>query len=451
MKPDKIPVLHSLLAQTQLLTRAFENDTFFHLMLGPHSRDPQLLEAYMRLKAVLVMDEGDWWVAQLETTGEIVGWAPWFPPGTQWLGTPEQLCARASPSSCTCWTRKYAPREAELCNDAFGENAQREHYQLHALAVDPAWQGKGVGRTLMDVVELRALRESRRVLWETITDLDVEIYKRWGGVVRGEVEMVALDRGVYRLRDMELSREARKLPERRVAAILHVMRVSFDSAFILRAVLGSEHSAEQIDALHALFGEGEVWIAEVDREGAEGGREVIGMTIWFLPGHDFLFSEKQKREAGTEEFRQLVGEQRAGWFLDYYVPGIAALWERCCPPANPYMTAYKLSKLGVLPTYHAFGIASDLARPVVQRAANDGQPIYGHATSELHVAGYKSIGCQVLGAEDFGTLTPVLGRAGDGIVGVVRVWAIGIKPQDWLGTDQGEETEGASGRVLARL
>ncbi|KZT55118.1 hypothetical protein CALCODRAFT_485053 [Calocera cornea HHB12733] len=241
-----------------------------------------------------------------------------------------------------------------------------------------------------------------------------------------------------------------------ITAILLVMREAFAPGFALRATLGSEASAAQIDALHVCYvraalvdGEGELWVAEVERPEVPGEKAIVGVTLCFPPGSDFLSSARQRAAAGLRQFHEVVGEQRARWFLDYYVAGIDALWKRCAGDA--YMASYKLAKLAVLPEYRAFGIASELSRPVIERAARERKRVFGYGTSEKHVLGYKAVGCEILGATDFKTLTPVVGPAGEEKTSTLRVWGIGITPAAWADEEGQKEETITTQRGMAKL
>ncbi|KZO97687.1 hypothetical protein CALVIDRAFT_535783 [Calocera viscosa TUFC12733] len=177
--------------------------------------------------------------------------------------------------------------------------------------------------------------------------------------------------------------------------------------------------------------------------------------MWFLPGCTLLGSQRQREAANLPQMYKLVGEYRSRWLVDnkvQYLPGITALCERTSPPSAPFLWSYKLSKLSVRPEYHAFGIASALTRPVLQRALHERKRVFGHVTSEMHVLRYKAVGCRVLGAEDLRLLKPVEGGAKKEMVDTIRVWAMEFRPEVMLGSDPAavEETPPPE-RILARL
>lgn len=78
------------------------------------------------------------------------------------------------------WKTKQAEAQAQLWTDPRG------YYFANIVAVDPAAQGRGVGRELVRVVTERADREGRRCYLESSKRVpNVEIYGRLGfGVVK---------------------------------------------------------------------------------------------------------------------------------------------------------------------------------------------------------------------------------------------------------------------------
>jgi thiamine transport system ATP-binding protein len=58
--------------------------------------------------------------------------------------------------------------------------------QLRGMAVDPAWQGRGVGRMLLDGLAELARAEGAEVLWANARDTALGFYLRGGFIVAGE-------------------------------------------------------------------------------------------------------------------------------------------------------------------------------------------------------------------------------------------------------------------------
>ncbi|KZT55111.1 hypothetical protein CALCODRAFT_361825 [Calocera cornea HHB12733] len=109
-----------------------------------------------------------------------------------------------------------------------------------------------------------------------------------------------------------------------VSEVIKLMRLAFEHTDLLHTLLSGNLSPARIDALHGCYvraalvpGEGEIWVAEVDRTEAQGLREMVGESIWFLPGSPFLSTERQREAANLLGFAALVGEEQTQWFLNY--------------------------------------------------------------------------------------------------------------------------------------
>ncbi|EJU05179.1 hypothetical protein DACRYDRAFT_113366 [Dacryopinax primogenitus] len=192
-----------------------------------------------------------------------------------------------------------------------------------------------------------------------------------------------------------------------VQAALEVLRISFSKSAFFAAILGGNVSPERMAAAHELFlraalvrGEGEVWIAESFFPEEPEKKEVVGAVLWFLPGTEFLATEKQRKAARWEEFARMLGVQ-SRWLTDYYLPRIDAFWTRALPYGPSHLESYELCKLAVLPNSHNAGIASLLVWPVLSRAVREGKRVVGETTSEGNVSKYLRVGGQQVGEERF--------------------------------------------------
>jgi len=242
---------------------------------------------------------------------------------------------------------------------------------------------------------------------------------------------------------------------RELSDVLRVMRIAFAQEPVTRLVLAGDLSPMRVDGLHGCYlraalveGDGEVWIAELERPEAPGHMEIIGAALFFLPGREFLRGERQREAAKWEDFEPLLGEQQARWYLQYYLPRLQELWSRCLPPpGEPAISTYRLSKLAVLPGTQGLGVGSAIVRPLFKRAAREGRCILGQCASERSLQVYKSVGGYVLGQEDF---VPWSGQ------GVTPIWAVEVPPSGLLDPQRGRrssatDSSGWSEPARARL
>lgn len=58
--------------------------------------------------------------------------------------------------------------------------------RLRGMAVDPAWQGGGIGARLLEAVVERARRDGYEALWANGRDVSLSFYERHGWQVVGE-------------------------------------------------------------------------------------------------------------------------------------------------------------------------------------------------------------------------------------------------------------------------
>ncbi|KAF9476819.1 hypothetical protein BDN70DRAFT_881951 [Pholiota conissans] len=125
---------------------------------------------------------------------DIVGVALWFPPGKRAFATEEEKVAtgwhkveEATPPALRAWRNDYfGPTVAKMVTDSIGIEYIEAAWHLRLFGVIPEHQGKGYGRALFDFAERQAKQTNSNLVVQTPTDVDVEIYKRFGFRICGE-------------------------------------------------------------------------------------------------------------------------------------------------------------------------------------------------------------------------------------------------------------------------
>ena len=70
---------------------------------------------------------------------------------------------------------KFLPTLTEWSTAAFGNGTQHESWSLQTLAVDPEYQGRGIGRALVDVVAEQVTRTRAGMCVETTEERNVSV------------------------------------------------------------------------------------------------------------------------------------------------------------------------------------------------------------------------------------------------------------------------------------
>lgn len=140
---------------TDVLHEAFSFQ-YFISALGDAERSKDLLRAH--IKAALVDRAGEVYVAEA-ASGELVGVAVWFGPGTTFLRTEaqrkagwNQLYARLE-NVYQEWWDYFLPFYDRYAAQAFGEGSKLAGFHLQVIGVLPSHQRQGIASAFFDVVE----------------------------------------------------------------------------------------------------------------------------------------------------------------------------------------------------------------------------------------------------------------------------------------------------------
>ena len=127
-------------------------------------------------------------VAPAPVGGGAVGAALWQPPGApQGLPLSAMLRMFAVAPSVFGFTRVLRALRVGMAVDAV--HPPTRHYYLAFLGVDPAWQGKGLGRALLQPVLERADAEGEDCYLENSNAANTKFYESCGFAVVREVEL----------------------------------------------------------------------------------------------------------------------------------------------------------------------------------------------------------------------------------------------------------------------
>ncbi|KZO90516.1 hypothetical protein CALVIDRAFT_542632 [Calocera viscosa TUFC12733] len=201
---------------TRVLMDAFYDDSTLQAVLsGQHKNEP-VYHTFFRMQVLGLAHSGDIWIAEDETQEDaarkIVGVAGWFGPGRMFMDSQEQREAAEAiklrevlPKDYAEWflsfvrsplvdfhliplptpNLQYLPRVATFPDRWIGKTTEKDNWFLLALAVLPAYQGKGIGQALFRARAALALSDDRRVFWHAVLPETVAMYESWGAVIRG--------------------------------------------------------------------------------------------------------------------------------------------------------------------------------------------------------------------------------------------------------------------------
>jgi GNAT superfamily N-acetyltransferase len=156
------------------LARGFYDDPVAEWMMPrDHRRLAQLEDAFAKGLRGVYLQEGDCW-----TTGSVVGAAIWLPPGHWRIPVLRQL--RLLPAMARIYGRDL-PRAGRAFALLESEHPKdRPHWYLPFIAVDPEWQGKGIGTALLQPVLERCDRDGLPAFLEASTPRNRACYERNG-------------------------------------------------------------------------------------------------------------------------------------------------------------------------------------------------------------------------------------------------------------------------------
>jgi ribosomal protein S18 acetylase RimI-like enzyme len=168
-----------------LAARAFANDPQTQAVARPSDRG-KYMPYFYRLVLRYALRHGEVWVSSSKLEG--LSW--WMPPGHQVTNRHLLGAGAFTLPFQTSWEfvrRQLAFEAAE--QDAHKRIADFPHWYLALLAVDPAAQGRGHARRLMELQLERIDHESFPCYLETYNERNPAFYARFGFRVAGEFKV----------------------------------------------------------------------------------------------------------------------------------------------------------------------------------------------------------------------------------------------------------------------
>jgi len=172
-------------AVAALLARAFLGDPIFAWIEPEPTPRQAFLERFMAALVRRSLRYGEAWT----TAPELAGVSLWKGPDLRALDAAQQaatgldrIAEWLSPAALARFEALFDPVEAALERDVPGPR-----WYLGVLAVEPGWQGRGVGSRLMRPLLERADRDGLPVTLETGQPKNLPLYRRHGFEVLREL------------------------------------------------------------------------------------------------------------------------------------------------------------------------------------------------------------------------------------------------------------------------
>ena len=174
-------------AAANLFARAFDNDRMARLLDPDQAQRLRFQERAGKVQIKRAMAYRHVFAAY---EGEAVrGIAVWLPPGVTLRPSPPPL--RAIPRIVKAIAQPGATRLIRHRHRALAQAHEAPSWHLSFLATDPAHQGRGIGRRLLEHILQRAGADGTPVWLETTDPANVGLYERFGFTTTAHIHGVA--------------------------------------------------------------------------------------------------------------------------------------------------------------------------------------------------------------------------------------------------------------------
>ena len=181
----RVAQLDDIPALVPVLARAFATDPFISWLVrsGPR-RDEGFARFFELALRHLTVPHGE-----VYTNDELSGAAAWVPPGKWHMGLVKEIALARQFAAICGWSRIVGVQLAT--RPIVKAHPRVPHHYLFVVGVDPAVQGKGVGRELLAPMLAICDRDNLPAYLETATERNLGYYQSLGFAVTGEHTIAA--------------------------------------------------------------------------------------------------------------------------------------------------------------------------------------------------------------------------------------------------------------------